>query len=221
MSVSHIKDWVKFCLWGQASGRCEYEGCNRPLYRDDVTQAEFNSAYIAHIVADRPGGPRGDATLSEQLKGELSNLMLLCDEHHRLVDRVDVEGHPVERLREMKRRHEDRVEIAADVDEAMRSHVLLYGARIGEHHAPLSYEEAARALLPHQYPASRQPIWLGLGNSSFEDREADYWELEAEHLRRNFKAHVVPRIASDEIKRLSVFALAPRCPACRSSDGPK
>ncbi|TWT37184.1 hypothetical protein KOR34_21310 [Posidoniimonas corsicana] len=208
MSVSYIKEWVKFCLWGQAGGRCEYEGCNRPLYRDDVTQAEFNSAYIAHIVADRPGGPRGDAILSEKLKGELANLMLLCADH-RLVDRVDVDGHPVDRLREMKRRHEERLEIAGGVAEAMQSHILLYGARIGEHQAPLSYEEAAAALLPDQYPATRQPIAFGLRNSSFEDREEEYWTLEAEHLRRSFAAQVTPRIASDEIRRLSVFGLAP------------
>lgn len=99
MSVSNIPDWIKLCLWGKAAGRCQYEGCNHPLYRDDVTQCEFNSAYIAHIIADKPGGPRGDAVLSEKLKADITNLMLLCDPHHRLVDKVDVAGHPVERLR--------------------------------------------------------------------------------------------------------------------------
>jgi hypothetical protein len=75
-----------------------------------LTQAEFNSAYIAHIIADKPTGPRGDAILSEQLKSDLSNLMLLCNVHHRLIDIADVDGHPADLLRAMKERHEQRIE---------------------------------------------------------------------------------------------------------------
>lgn len=121
MSVSYISDWVKFCLWGKAAGRCQYDGCNHPLFRDDVTQAAFNSAYIAHIVADKPEGPRGHPTLSEALKSDLNNLMLLCDVHHRLVDKVDVAGHPVEKLQGMKRKHEERMELLASISEGRHS----------------------------------------------------------------------------------------------------
>ena len=41
---------------------------------------------FAHIIADEPGGPRGHPVLSKQLAKELSNLMLLCLDHHRLID---------------------------------------------------------------------------------------------------------------------------------------
>src|SRR5207249_1098708 len=109
MSISYIPEKVKIRLWGKAAGRCQYEGCNEPLYIDTLTQAEFNLAYIAHIIADSPDGPRGHPVLSEQLKCDLSNLMLLCDPHHRLIDKHDIAGHPVERLREMKALHETRV----------------------------------------------------------------------------------------------------------------
>src|SRR5438270_9024177 len=98
MSVSHIPERVKIRLWGKAAGRCEYEGCNQPLWLDSLTKAEFNISYIAHIIADSPDGPRGDPVLSEQLKSDLLNLMLLCDPHHRLVDKEDVARHPVSRL---------------------------------------------------------------------------------------------------------------------------
>jgi len=102
MSVSSIPLDVRTRLWGKAGGRCQYDGCNRPLWLDTLTKAEFNTSYIAHIIADEPGGPRGDAVLSKKLKSDISNLMLLCDEHHRLVDRADVSAHPVDRLVEMK-----------------------------------------------------------------------------------------------------------------------
>src|SRR5580700_1073415 len=111
MSISYIPETVKIRLWGKAGGRCQYDGCNRPLWLDTLTKVEFNTSYIAHIVADEPSGPRGDALLSKQLKSDLSNLMLLCDEHHRLVDKADVSAHPVDRLIEMKELHEKRIEL--------------------------------------------------------------------------------------------------------------
>ena len=92
MSVSYIPETIEIRLWGKASGRCEYAGCNEPLWLDSLTQAEFNSAYIAHTIADKPTGPRGDPILSEQLKNDLSNLTLLCDVHHRLINIADVGG---------------------------------------------------------------------------------------------------------------------------------
>ena len=49
MSVSYVPERIKICLWGKAGGRCQYDGCNQPLYRDGITQYEFNSAYVAHM----------------------------------------------------------------------------------------------------------------------------------------------------------------------------
>ncbi len=209
MSVSYIPEWTKLCLWGKAGGRCEYRGCNRALYRDEVTQAEFNSAYIAHIIGDKENGPRGHPVLSKQLRQDIDNLMLLCDAHHRLVDKRDLAGHSVERLREMKRQHEERVERLTLLGEERQSHVLLYGAKIGEHDAPLTLAKASAAMLPERYPASARPIELGLQNSSFVDAEPRFWAMEVEHLRRQFATHVKPRLVASTLSHLSVFGLAP------------
>ena len=78
MSVTYIPDSVKFRLWGKAAGQCQYDGCPQRLWLDELTKAEFNTAYIAHIVSDKPDGPRGHATLSALLASDISNLMLLC-----------------------------------------------------------------------------------------------------------------------------------------------
>jgi len=155
MSISYIPDSVKFRLWGKAAGRCQYQGCNERLWLDELTQVEFNTAYIAHIIADRPNGPRGDETLSEILKSDISNLMLLCDKHHRLVDIADVVGHPTTRLQSMKCRHEGRMEMVTDISENHQSHLLFYSASIGAHSVGVSFEEARQALLPERYPADR------------------------------------------------------------------
>jgi len=209
MSVSSVPVRTQLCLWGKAGGRCQYDGCNRPLYRDPTTKHEFNSAYLAHIIADKPNGPRGNLAKSETLKADISNLMLLCDTHHRLIDKADVAGHPVGRLQEMKKRHEDRIDLLTGLTEERQSDILLYGAKIGAHDSPLSYAKSYDAMLPAFYPASAHPFEFGLKFSAFSDAEERYWELEVEQLRRQFQDQLKPRLTDGSVKHLSVFALAP------------
>jgi len=210
MSISDIPEKVKIRLWGKAAGRCQYDGCNTPLWLDSLTKAEFNTAYIAHIIADKPEGPRGDAALSEKLKADITNLMLMCDEHHRLIDREKVKNHPVERLLKMKRKHEERIELQTAVKENKQSHILLYGANIGQHHASVSWEKATQAMSPDWYPADSRAIELSLKNSLFSDKEGSYWTLEREHLTRQFSQMVKPRLAMGAVEHFSIFALAPQ-----------
>ncbi|MHB8067969.1 MAG: SAVED domain-containing protein [Desulfobaccales bacterium] len=210
MSVSHIPEKIRTRLWVKAGGRCQYEGCNEPLWLDSLTMAEMNAAFVAHIIADKPGGPRGDQNLSEKLKDDITNLMLMCHIHHRLIDVEDVGGHPAQRLREMKKKHEERIELLASIIEEKRSHILLYGANIGEHYSPLSWEKAARAMIPVWYPKEKPAIELGLKNSSFKDNEISYWFFEREHLRRQFNHVVKNRLSLGHIEHLSIFALAPQ-----------
>ena len=210
MSVSYISEKVKIRLWGKAAGRCQYDGCNKPLWQDSLTKAEFNTAYIAHIIADKPGGPRGNLDLSEKLKADISNLMLMCDQHHRLIDREDVEGHPVERLREMKRKHEKRIELLTSLMENKRSYVLLYGANVGRHNAAVSWKKATQAMFPNWYPAEKPAIELSLKNSSFQDHEKNYWLIERENLHRKFNQFVTPRLTAGHVEHFSIFALAPQ-----------
>ncbi len=70
---------------------------------------------VAHIVAREEGGPRGDVALSAKDRDSVSNLILLCATHHKIVD-----DHPrtytVERLKEMKRVHEEKVLAGEDED---------------------------------------------------------------------------------------------------------
>ena len=210
MSVSYIPESVKFRLWGKAGGRCQYEGCNKPLWLDKLTKAEFNTAYIAHIIADKPNGPRGDKHLSKKLAKDISNLMLMCDKHHRLIDKIDVEGHSVKRLQKMKRKHEKRIELLTSIQEDKKSHVLLYGANVGEQTAHVSWDKAAIAMTPAYYPAETQALEIGLVNSSFQDDEPRYWEIETENLRRKFDHKVRSRLQAGDIEHLSIFALAPQ-----------
>lgn len=210
MSISYIPAKTKLILWGKACGRCQYDGCGEQLYLDPTTQAQFNQSYIAHIIADSPDGPRGDAVLSPLLKQELSNLMLLCDRHHRLVDIEDIEGHPAARLQAMKRKHEERMALLTSLTEDKQSHVLFYGANIGQHGSPMNSREAGLAMLPDKYPASLHPFELSLKNSATHDRDAAFWLMEQQQLYKQFMATVKPRLADGTVQQLSVFGLAPQ-----------
>jgi hypothetical protein len=210
MSVTSIPASVRNRLWGKAGGRCQFEGCNTPLWLDALTQAEFNTAYIAHIIADNPAGPRGDQELSEKLAADLSNLMLMCDEHHRLIDKIDVVDYPVDRLKKMKRKHEARIELLTSIQEDKKSHILLYSANIGQQSANLSWHKATVAIIPHHFPAEPHALEIGMVNSVFRDDEQRYWEIEQENLRRQFNEKVRGRLQNGSIEHLSIFALAPQ-----------
>ena len=210
MSKTKIPEKIKILLWGKAAGRCEYEGCNKSLWFDSTTKFEFNTAYIAHIIADAPDGPRGDPILSPQLKMDLSNLMLICDEHHRLIDHEQVAEHSVDRLQEMKLRHERRIELLTSLTENHQSHVLLYGANISNHASPISWGRVIPALLPSWMPAEKNAIEMSLKNSTYQDREPGYWQIERENLERLVEKKVKPGLASGEINHLSIFGLAPQ-----------
>lgn len=209
MSVTNISSPNRYILWGKAAGRCQYRGCNKSLFTDALTKGEFNQAYIAHIIADVPGGPRGDAIKSDLLKDDITNLILMCDVHHRLIDKNDVAGHPVELLVQMKKEHEDRIERVASINPNMQSHILTYKANVGAHTPILTYESVREFLLPSHYPAQSYSIDLSLSNSPQRDKDATFWATELENLETQFNEQLRSKFRKGEIAHLSVFAFAP------------
>ena len=210
MSVSYIKLETRFILWGKSAGRCQYDGCNKLLFRESLTKAEFNTSYVAHIIADKATGPRGDKVLSEKLKSDITNLMLLCDEHHRLIDIKQVNKHSVKLLQEMKKRHEERTERLTNIQEQKQAHIILYGANIGSHSSLVVYKDAITALAPRFYPSDIGGIELGMVNSSFTDRDSLFWKLENENLLNKFNQKVVPIKESNSDQKYCVFGVAPQ-----------
>ena len=69
-------------------GRCMFTGCGERLDYDVVTGTKGNFSYLGHNVASSEQGPRGITELSDKLSDNPSNVLLLCDKHHRLIDKV-------------------------------------------------------------------------------------------------------------------------------------
>ena len=85
-----------------AHGRCMFEGCGARLLIDETTGVEGNYGYLAHNVASAENGPRGIKGLSDELSDTPSNILLLCDKHHRLVDKIAAADYPATRLSKMR-----------------------------------------------------------------------------------------------------------------------
>jgi hypothetical protein len=198
-------------LWGRVSGRCEFAGCNKPLWKSSVTSERVNIAQKAHIYSFSEGGPRGNHGVLPEDLNSIDNLILVCHECHQKIDAaVDGGRYPASLLQQMKLEHERRIELVTGIDVTRKSHILLYGANIGEHSAPLNFAGAATAKFPHRYPATDHAINLGLNNSAVSDRDEQFWVTERENLEKQFARRVRDRIADDEIGHLSVFSLAPQ-----------
>lgn len=209
MSNTKITTKNQNLLWAVSGGRCEYAGCNKVLHTDILTNRKCNSAYIAHIVADEPSGPRGDVVRSKLLANDISNLMLLCDTHHRMVDADEV-AYTEPYLLEMKCQHEERIRRITEIAPNMSSEIILYGANIGNNHTPLSYQSACEALLHDYYPASDNAIELRMKNVPFTDDTDTYWTMEEANLCEQFKLQIKPRLMQGNADHYSVFALAPQ-----------
>ncbi len=209
MSISTITEKNKYLLWVKSGGRCQYRGCNCSLTQDILTKKYFNKAYIAHIVADVPGGPRGDIVRSPLLADDINNLMLLCDTHHRLIDRADVAGNPETLLLAMKKEHEDRIKRITAIAPDMDSHIVIYKANVGHHSPFVSYEAMTNYLLPKHYPAQSSSIDLGLTDSPFRDKDAHFWDTEIKVLEENYNTRLRDLLRQQKIKHISLFAFAP------------
>lgn len=196
-------------IWAKSGGRCEYEGCNELLYRDDLTNKELNGGLIAHIVAATPRGPRGDEVESARLVDDIDNVMLLCQKHHRLIDQEAEKEHPVERLRAMKKKHEDRIRTLTEIQESKISTPLMYAANIGEQTPHITHKEYASAMVPDNYPSSNS-IEISFKNSSSYDNEEDFWAQESKQIDRAFRKEVKPILEDGDTDCISVFALAPQ-----------
>jgi DNA-directed RNA polymerase beta' subunit len=83
---------------------CYEPNCNKQLVGSD---GKTIISKICHIKAASQNGPRYDALMNDDERRDFSNLLLLCDEHHRIIDNKENEQiYTVEVLTEWKHNHE-------------------------------------------------------------------------------------------------------------------
>ncbi|WP_234841238.1 SAVED domain-containing protein [Sinorhizobium meliloti] len=148
--------------------------------------------------------------LSPKLTKEPSNLMLLCDAHHRLIDdKAKWREYSAELLREMKAEHEDRIEAVTSLSRDRGCHVIRFAAGIGRNVSPVNTEAVKQALLPEFYPVRDGMIDLDVPDLGIPDSDPAFWSLHQRLLREKYQERIKGRLERNEIGRLAVFGLAP------------
>ncbi len=96
-------------LYAESGGVCAFPKCGRRVL-ESATEADeaVLIAHTAHIVGESPDGPRGKSSLTLHERNRHTNLLVLCTEHHTVVD-----GQPntytVAVLQQMKLDHKLRI----------------------------------------------------------------------------------------------------------------
>lgn len=103
-------------LFAKSGNRCAFPNCDSSVIAD-VGVGSQPLAEVAHIVAYSDDGPRSDPSLPTEERNKASNLILLCPNHHTLVDKFEYQ-YNTHVLREMKLQHEREYSRSAPKEEA-------------------------------------------------------------------------------------------------------
>jgi HNH endonuclease len=134
-----ITDKTRKLLWGRSGRSCAF--CKCDLFIDATAESEESVVGDeCHIVSGQVEGPRYDPTFRADLIDHVSNLLLLCKVHHKMVD-DQYETYTTEVLRKIKADHEHWVRLAMvaaaqrHVDENQRTADLASGRTFVSHMA--------------------------------------------------------------------------------------
>jgi hypothetical protein len=109
VSRKKISDRETKLLCLQSGGICAFPDCKQSLIQEGTDLDEpVVTGEIAHIVAYESDGPRGDDSFPEEERNKHTNLILLCREHHKLVD-AQCRTYSVPVLHAMKQAHEESI----------------------------------------------------------------------------------------------------------------
>jgi len=112
-------------LWGHAASRCSFQDCVIELAENSLSSGIVSIGEVAHIISGQEGGPRYASDYNADLIDAYENLILLCCNHHKLID-SDVNTYSVAELRKMKSDHEKLVKEKFQVDAVKQRDIEYY-----------------------------------------------------------------------------------------------
>ncbi|MBN4071845.1 hypothetical protein JYT83_00350, partial [bacterium AH-315-F18] len=138
-------------LYVRAGGRCQFDGCSKYLLEHEPTGTTGNFAEKAHIYGFKEKAARGSETGRPAAVdiSSIDNLMLLCQPCHHLVDSVEPQTYPVEKLKKFKREHEERIRILTKLAKNRTSIPILLKGLVAGRTVDVSDEEMQSAAAPN------------------------------------------------------------------------
>jgi len=89
-------------LFALSGNVCAFPGCKQKMFEENHNLI----GQICHIEAAEPGGERYNPHQTDKERAGFDNLILLCANHHSITN--DVSKYSVEKLKAIKKIHEDR-----------------------------------------------------------------------------------------------------------------
>lgn len=102
-----VKESTLHRLFILSGNECSMPDCKKQFIAEDkITKI----SKVCHIEAASEEGPRFNINMTDDQRREFDNLILLCDEHHSIIDNKENEKkYPVSLLKEWKRSHESKM----------------------------------------------------------------------------------------------------------------
>ncbi len=201
-----IEEYVRMRLWAVSGGRCEM--CNRLLYQDLVFGHDANFGEMAHIHAVSENGPRYKYGMSKDDKNNIDNLMLLCAEHHHMID-----THPEDfadgLLLRKKKNHEDRIRQLTEIPSEQSCRIVTYFSNI-DNHAVFSSDRLLReaVMLSGRVPMQEPTINLSEDSITKYVPTKAIFEQKAQDLVQQFRAWFDSIVKTKD--SVGIFAMAPQ-----------
>lgn len=208
MSYSNIPEKIKLILIGKSGAKCEFRGCDKKILEETLTGKSGIYSNFAHIIADRANGPRGDKELSPKLAKEESNVMVLCFEHHKLIDENEKE-YTVELLNEMKNEHENYINELMKIPKNNNIIAVKYSSSISDR-IPIIPDDDIRNSVRKQKMYNEGKIIDLSGNTYSEKNNESFFRLEANNLKECFLENVRPLQKRDGNRKIYLYAIAPQ-----------
>ena len=101
-----ISDADSKLLWGRAAGLCSNPDCRKDLTAVLEEQRSYNIGEMAHVIAKSKNGPRGVANGGDDT---YENLILLCPNCHKHIDKSPIGHYKSEQLFDWKKKHEQNI----------------------------------------------------------------------------------------------------------------
>ena len=162
MSRKTVPDREMKALIALSGGVCAFPECGKRLVEPGNTNDD--AAFLgemAHVVGESRQGPRGDFPMSDDDRDKHTNLLLLCGDHHKIID-SQPRTYSVSVLRRIKEDHEGRIRQATSGTAAALPVTLtrevIHSSLLGVTHLPAAVFAAPCAFHEGQEEQVKQRI---------------------------------------------------------------
>lgn len=204
-------------MWARSGGRCAI--CNKLLLEGSITRRALCLGELAHIVGQQKtaGSPRGQVRMSAEDRDKAENLMLLCAGDHDEIDRAGtLDVLTIEKLRAIKRTHEDWIRRVTGIDRSRQTIVLRMIGRVRGTDVELTKTTASTAVIRCDNVYPNFPLSYQQDGVEIDLRElpgeatpdSAYWSVARAKIDEVIETQLKPGVRREHIAHVSVFGFA-------------